>query len=229
MSDIADPSWPSAFWTEVDRRAGGPDALEHPFYERWSAGELTRAEIAAYASEYDHAVVATADASRRAAGPDGGSLDGYAEEEDRHTALWRSFAAATGWGCATAWYYGEDPLPETVECVRVWGGDAGRGLAEDLVTLYAIESAQARVSRLELDGLLRHYGFAQGPATEYPRLHALGDGRASMLRAALAPLLAGRDPAALLEQVESVHSSHWALLDGVEALARRGRPADSVC
>src|SRR4029450_9042212 len=34
--------------------------LEHPFYTRWERGELTRDELADYAGEYRHAVVALA-------------------------------------------------------------------------------------------------------------------------------------------------------------------------
>ena len=37
------------------------NVLEHPFYTRWSCGELTRDELAHYAGEYRHAVVALAD------------------------------------------------------------------------------------------------------------------------------------------------------------------------
>ncbi len=54
-----------------------------------------------------------------------------------------------------------------------------------------------------LNGLLRHYGFEDGPATEYFRLHA---GAAD-----------GSRPAA----GEEVQRSYWQLLDGVEALAAR--------
>ena len=35
--------------------------LEHPFYKRWSCGELSREELAHYAGEYRHAVVALAE------------------------------------------------------------------------------------------------------------------------------------------------------------------------
>ena len=42
------------------------DVLKHPFYIRWERGDLTRDELAHYAGEYRHTVVALA----RAAGSD---------------------------------------------------------------------------------------------------------------------------------------------------------------
>ena len=42
------------------------NVLEHPFYTRWERGELTREELARYAGEYRHAVVALARAARTA-------------------------------------------------------------------------------------------------------------------------------------------------------------------
>ena len=43
------------------------NVLEHSFYRRWSAGELSRRELAVYAGEYRHAVQALADGLARTA------------------------------------------------------------------------------------------------------------------------------------------------------------------
>ena len=42
------------------------DVLAHPFYQRWSEGELSSSELAFYAGQYAHAVDALAAASRHA-------------------------------------------------------------------------------------------------------------------------------------------------------------------
>jgi pyrroloquinoline quinone (PQQ) biosynthesis protein C len=69
--------------------------LEHPFYVRWSAGELSRAELGTYAGQYELAVVALAAASRHAAqiAPAGlrRALADHAREETEHIELWRAF------------------------------------------------------------------------------------------------------------------------------------------
>src|SRR5207247_2581990 len=64
------------------------DVLKHPFYERWERGELSREELAFYAGEYRHAVVAVAHAA--AAAGDGE----HARDEAEHVARWCAFAAA---------------------------------------------------------------------------------------------------------------------------------------
>ena len=65
--------------------------LEHPFYTRWERGELTREELADYAGEYRHAVVALAAAADTAA-PLAGSE--HAAEEHSHVGLWDEFASS---------------------------------------------------------------------------------------------------------------------------------------
>jgi len=82
----------------LDQTRAATNVLEHPFYERWTAGELSGPELARYAGEYRHAVLALADASRAAAAkaPAGcrASLQRHAEEEASHVELWDRFADA---------------------------------------------------------------------------------------------------------------------------------------
>ena len=52
------------------------NVLDHPFYRRWERGELSSAELAFYAGEYRHAVVALADAASASGDP------AHAAEED---------------------------------------------------------------------------------------------------------------------------------------------------
>lgn len=180
-------------------------------------------ELAFYVSEYDHAVVAIADASKRAASLGGATLIEHAEEEREHVRLWRAFARKTGWGGSGCWTYAEDPLPETTACVRVWAGDGDRDLPLHLISLYTIESAQALVSQVKLAGLLEHYGFAEGPATEYFRLHSTCDSEhAELMRSALDSCADVLDEEFLLAQADAVRRAQWRLLDGVlEATAFR--------
>ena len=63
------------------------NVLRHPFYVRWERGELSTEELAYYAGEYRHAVVALA-RQAQAAGAD------HAAEEAAHVDLWDDFAAA---------------------------------------------------------------------------------------------------------------------------------------
>ena len=178
------------------------DVLKHPFYERWECGRLTRRDLAFYAGEYRHAVVALAGAA--AVSGD----DEHAREEAEHVALWDQFAGALGAPLD------REPEPETVDCAAAWSPDERfRGLA----VLYAIESAQPAVSQTKLAGLVEHYGFdADDPAAEYFRLHAERDvEHARAAREALAEAPADR-VLELAAAAEEALAANWRLLDGVE-------------
>src|ERR1700691_4778215 len=44
------------FFEQLDTRIAKYDLLCHPFYQAWSAGQLTRDDLRAYAAEYFHQV-----------------------------------------------------------------------------------------------------------------------------------------------------------------------------
>jgi pyrroloquinoline-quinone synthase len=206
-------------WSRLHDVQARWNVLEHPFYTRWSAGELTPGELATYAGEYRHAVVALAEATgraARAAGPDErAALAAHAGEEAAHVALWDGFVAATGGDSDRA------PAPETAACAQAWAGE-GRDLLGHLVALYAIESAQPAISRVKADGLREHYGFETGPATAYFDLHAERDAEhAAEGRELIGPRLDGADVDALAAEAEAVLKANWSLLDGVERASGR--------
>jgi pyrroloquinoline-quinone synthase len=202
------------FWSRLADVHDRWNVLEHPFYVRWSRGELTRDELAHYAGQYRHAVAALAEAAggaaRAAAGDERAALAAHAGEEAAHVALWDAFAGAAGTD-------GPQPAePETEECARAWAGD-GRDLLGHLVAMHAIEAAQPAISRAKSDGLRAHYGLEAGPATAYFDLHAERDGEhAAHGRDLIAARLAGADEDRLVDEAERVLRANWVLLDGVE-------------
>jgi pyrroloquinoline-quinone synthase len=201
-------------WSRLDDVLARWNVLEHPFYERWTRGELASADLVHYAGQYRHAVVALADAAEgaaRAADADGrAELAARAGEEAAHVALWDAFAAAAGADGPQA------AEPETAACAEAWTGE-GRGLLGHLVALYAIESAQPAIARVKADGLREHYGFAAGPDTAYFDLHAVRDvEHAAEARALIEARIEDADEDALVAEAERVLEANWRLLDGVE-------------
>jgi pyrroloquinoline-quinone synthase len=207
--------------SRLDEIRAATNVLEHPFYQRWSAGELSAGELAVYAGEYRLAVIALAEASALAAAKAeparAGALRGHAAEERAHVELWDEFARATGARLSSD---SVGALPETEECARVW--QAGEDLLDHLAVLYVIEAGQPEIARTKLEGLTAHYGYSdEGPAVEYFRLHELLDREHSREAAELiAELMAEvEDPEQKAEQMVSFAGAalrgNWLLLDGV--------------
>lgn len=178
--------------------------LEHPFYKRWSCGELSRDDLAHYAGEYRHAVVALAETAAASGNPE------HAREEAEHVRLWDEFAAAFDAETERA------PSPETAECVAAWTAPGNR--QEALAVMYAIEAGQPAVSQTKLDGLAAHYGVAADDrGAAYFVLHAeLDHDHAAESRHAL-ETEGPADPDHLVDVAESALKGNWTLLDGVEA------------
>ena len=189
---------------KIDEARQRWDVLKHPFYERWECGELTQRELAFYAGEYRHAVVALADTAKKTGNEE------HAREEAEHVWLWDEFVAA--FGASTD----REPSVETAECVDAW--TAPQDSREALAVMYAIEAGQPAVSQTKLDGLGEHYGVAADePGASYFSLHSERDHEHAAESRRELELVHDADDDRLVEVAEAALRGNWTLLDGVDA------------
>jgi hypothetical protein len=202
------------------------DAAQHPVIERWLAGALDRARLAAFGARYEHAVIARAAAARVAvelvpehARP---GCAWAAEARVHQIELWRAFRAAL------PPVPDGDPDARAVRCARAWAGAGRRGPGKQLAVLYALETMPATAARRQLAALAREYGVRDEAALAYFRVRSVPDHRyAQALCEALDPVISsGCSSAALLAAVEVALCAHWRLLSAAAEAPSAAPPPD---
>jgi pyrroloquinoline-quinone synthase len=199
-------------WKRIEESRARHNVLEHPFYVKWSAGELSSEELARYSGQYRHATEAlaklTADTAELAPDSRRDEMDRHAAEEQGHIGLWDDFVQAAGGEI------GAEPTPETAECVQTW--TARKGYLSALARLYAIESGQPEIARIKREGLAEFYGIDGGAGSEYFRVHeTMDEAHAAESRRLIDEAMSSEDEDAVVEAAESAFAANMRLLDGV--------------
>jgi pyrroloquinoline-quinone synthase len=204
--------------------------LQHPFYQAWSKGELTRGDLREYAAEYWHHVSAfpTYLSALHSRLPDGELrrevLRNLAEEEGLnsatarpHSDLWMDFAE--GMGASRSEVEARAVLPEMTALTGAF-----RELMKEpssaaaMAALYAYESKVPAIAVTKAEGLAEHYG-TEGAAARYFTLHQTADvHHASVWRELINKELQASPEAeeAALAAGERAAKALWVALDGVE-------------
>lgn len=187
--------------------------LKHPFYEMWSAGELTKESLAGYSKEYFQLVKAIPSfmAPIIDQAPDGvvAELGGNMQEESDHIRPWVVFAGQLGIPEDELLSY--EGLPKTRKAVSDLNAlmDTFEGGA---CAMYALEKEIPKISQTKLDGLAKFYGMTEDAATEYFRLHTEADVRHA---ASWLEILekSSSDPDGMIEVADKSISAQNLLLD----------------
>lgn len=232
------------FWAQVAEELRPYDLLKHPFYQAWSAGDLTPAELGFYGRQYLQHVAAfptylTALHSRLPEGRTRSAvLRNAAEEEVKGTAhadLWRQFVA------------GIDPdgraqeteiVPEVRDLVDTYR-EMGRSTppAAALGAFYAYESQVPRIAEEKRNGLRNFYG-ADDATCAYFTLHRTADvHHANVWRGLIDQAIEERGETAAVEALDGVRRGAralWQALDGIEAARQKtriahGEPQTACC
>jgi pyrroloquinoline-quinone synthase len=211
-------------WAQVDEILTKYDLLKHPFYQAWTAGELTREQLAFYGRQYLQHVAAfptylTALHARLPEGATRRAILSNATDEEisgrSHADLWRQFIS------------GMEPkpeapcvLPEMHELVNSFREMATEAtLPTALGAFYAYESQVPRVAETKLAGLKAHYG-ADDRTCEYFFVHQTADiHHSNVWRGLIDPCVAENSDsgAEVLAGVDRAAKGLWRALDGIEA------------
>jgi pyrroloquinoline-quinone synthase len=191
--------------------------LDHPFYRRWEAGDVSVAELADYAAQYRHfeRYLPGFLASLAGALPEGPARDMIAanladEQGDpvAHVELFDRFAGAVG---ATD----DDASPATVGLLATYDDLLDHDPMSALAGFLAYEFQAADIARSKAEGLRRHHGL-DDRAISFWDHHAQADiSHAAWARQALATSLeAGVDPTVDLRRAAD---AWWEFLDERQA------------
>lgn len=226
----------SDFFAALDARIAPYDLLQHPFYQAWSKGELTRDELREYASEYWHHVSAfptylsalharLEDAPLRRT-----VLENLADEEGLpagrpHSELWMDFAA--GMGANAAAVQDRALQPETTALIGHFRSIMQDAPASALAALYTYESRVPAIARTKAEGLKQHYA-ADMATSRYFTLHQVADVyHAKVWRDAIEAELAAHPEQtdAALDAAEATAAALWNTLSGIERERQQARTA----
>ncbi len=217
------------FWQLFEARTAPYDLLKHPFYQAWTAGELTRDDLAQYAAEYYHHVSAfpTYLSALHSRLPDSGLrrevLRNLADEEGTdaaqarpHSALWMDFAA--GMGATPADVEARTLNLETAALITTFRELMLEPAPVAMAALYAYESRVPAIAREKAAGLTNLYG-ADAAATRYFTLHQTADVHHAQVWRTLIDAQLAADPTLeepALAAAEQAARALWQTLDGIE-------------
>jgi pyrroloquinoline-quinone synthase len=216
----------AAFWDQVDREIAKFDLLQHPFYQAWSAGELTTRDLKYYGEQYFHQVSAfptylTRLHSRLPDGPIRRKVLANAIDEETepcpHSELWLRFVE--GMGAAEPASTASHPIPEVAALVHAFRSIAANApIAAAFGALFAYESQVPRIASEKLNGLKQHYA-ADDRACSYFALHMKADVHHSGVWRRIISELVEQDECQAAEALDGVSQAAralWTALDGIE-------------
>jgi len=221
------------FFEQLDARIGKHDLLCHPFYQAWSAGELTRDDLREYAQDYYHQVEAFPSylaalglrledgELRRAVLANMCDEKGVEGRPGRdsvpHSELWLDFAEGMGSSRNLEWH---SPVKEIRQLIRYFHEVASEGTPEDaLAAFYTYESQVPRIAKEKERGLRETYG-ADDKTCGYFSLHATADVyHSNVWRKQLEKRVAAHPETAdaALNAAEKTARMLWKALDGINA------------
>ncbi|MBM3774063.1 MAG: CADD family putative folate metabolism protein [Acidobacteria bacterium] len=166
----------------LDHKISHKRLLKHPFYQAWSNGELSLADLRHYARQYFAHVRAfpayLSEMHCRCEDLESRRIiaRNLADEEagsPTHPELWLDFAA--GLGAARESVLGADVGPRVNALVETYRSVSRMKTGAAAAGLYCYEKQIPEVASAKMAGLERHYGVADPATVRYFRVHESAD------------------------------------------------------
>jgi pyrroloquinoline quinone (PQQ) biosynthesis protein C len=141
--------------------------LGHSFYQRWTRGSLTHAELCDYVKQYAYVVRAVPVWLEQVRAADTAQIARHAAEEQSHIALWNKFGEALG--LSSDAIRDERANVATANLIRRGDELAARGEAAPVV--WALEAQTPAVAGAKLAGLSAYYAIEPDAGGEYFAVH----------------------------------------------------------
>jgi pyrroloquinoline-quinone synthase len=208
----------------LDEMIQSRSILAHPFYVAWQRGELTREQLATYASFYYPHVAAFPGyierARNRAVNPVArAELEDNLADELAHPAphneLWLDFAEE--FGVDRVALARAQPRAAASAVVETFNARTSADTGGALAALYAYESQQPEVARQKIAGLRERYGVIDAKSLAYFEVHAQSDVRHSEgeRKAIIQCLADGATHECVMQSASDALDAYWRLLDGI--------------
>jgi pyrroloquinoline-quinone synthase len=198
--------------------------LKHPFYLAWTRGELSKEALADYARQYYQHVAAfpTYLSAIHAKCDDQSTrkelLNNLIDEETgspNHPELWLNFAE--GLGISSRDTQNAKKWTETKNLIDTFRSVCRDGsTAEGLAAIYAYESQIPAICESKIDGLKKHYGFADPKHYKYFSVHIEADREHSATeQRLLGEYVGSQNFQSVRASVNRVLDALWEMLSGV--------------
>ncbi len=193
--------------------------LDHPFYQRWQAGELGKRELKHYAEQYRYfegalPVALGTIASRLQPGTCRDLVEANLRDElsspRPHAELFEDFAAAVG----AAGRDGAEATPATASLVSLYQRTSTTDPMQGLAVIAAYELQAAAIASSKAAGLRLHYGIDDSGVAFWD-VHA--DLEADHASWTLAALASADDRERIISGARASADAWWSFLDDREA------------
>ncbi|HMS65594.1 MAG TPA: CADD family putative folate metabolism protein [Ignavibacteria bacterium] len=216
------------FIAEVNSVIEKKSLLNHPFYQKWNEGTLSKLELQEYAKQYYHFVkhfprfVSCVHSNCEDVKTRKILLENLADEEgfktgiEDHPRLWINFAESLG--LTEEEVKNAKPIREVEDMVDgMYELTRSPEFTLGLASLYAYESQVPAISRTKIDGLKKFYGIDSEKAIEFFSVHEEADVYHSKdeMDIIVKNNLSLEDQKRLINTVDESATLMWNFLDGV--------------